>query len=71
MEDFEIRVLSPEGAPSLIVQHPYISANAAIGAACMIAQEKPFEVWTGSRCVYSSHPPASGVPRGTYRRLAG
>jgi hypothetical protein len=65
MDLFEIRVLSTGGLLSLLTQQTFMGANAAIGAAQRIANGKPFEVWNGERCVFTSPDSSAGrtMPR--------
>lgn len=62
MDVFEIRVLSPEGLPSLMMEHRYPDCAAAIAAAALFASGQPFEVWTAGRCVHASYLPQSRRP---------
>ena len=54
METFEIRILSPEGLPLLLAEMQYMSAEAAIAAGRRMAKARHFEVWNGTRCVFTS-----------------
>ena len=52
MESYEIRILRMDGSPGLITQQKYLSANAAITAAKLLARGRRFEVWNEDYCVY-------------------
>lgn len=62
MDTFEIRVLSPEGLPSLMVEHRYADCAAAIAAAKLFAAGLGFEVWNGGRRVHASRPQERSRP---------
>ena len=59
METFEIRILSPAGLPLLLVELPYMSAQAAVAAGRRMAKARNFEVWNDTRCVFTSRAPRS------------
>lgn len=54
METYEIRILRFDGQPSLIAEQKYLSAEAAITAAKLLAAGRRFEVWNDDYCVYVS-----------------
>lgn len=54
MQDYEIRILNFDGTLSLITQSIYLNSLAAIAAGKRLAGNRPFEVWSVERCLYSS-----------------
>ena len=65
METYEIRILRFDGTPSLIAQQKYLSAQAAITAAKLLAAGRRFEVWNDDYCVYdgAARPGADKPPQ--------
>jgi hypothetical protein len=60
METYEIRVMAPDGQPSLVFNQQYLDVRAAVAVGFRISKGKPFVVWSEDRCVFAStEPPAS------------
>jgi hypothetical protein len=53
MHEFELRILSPDGATVLSAIEVYLNADRAIIAAYRLANGRLYEVWCDDRCVYS------------------
>ena len=54
MHEYEIRILKNDGSTGVIMQEVHLSTHAAVNKARRLAGEKPFEVWSDDRCVYST-----------------
>jgi len=54
MHEYEIRILKNDGSTGVIMQEVHLSTNAAVNKARRLAGERPFEVWSDDRCVYST-----------------
>jgi hypothetical protein len=51
MQEYEIRILRDDGAPTIIMAGTHRSDASAIWAARTIARGKQFEVWRGMECI--------------------
>lgn len=51
VREYEIRILSNDGAPSLIIAQAHFSDEAAIQAARRMSLGKQFEVWREMECI--------------------
>lgn len=56
MNDYEIRILKPDGTPSLIILEVHLRDTSAIRSARQMANNNAAEVWRGIECIWrSSH----------------
>lgn len=64
MHEYEIRILKSDGSTGVIMQEVHLSTHAAVNKARRLAGERPFEVWSDDRCVYSTadKPSSPGGP---------
>jgi len=60
MREYEFKICRFDGTVSLTTAATHLNADAAISAAFRLSGGKPFEVWDGQRCVYTS---LTAVPR--------
>ena len=53
MHEFELRILSPDGATVLSAIEGHLNADRATMAVYRLANGRLYEVWRDDRCVYS------------------
>ncbi|MDB6111904.1 MAG: hypothetical protein JWR69_3654 [Pedosphaera sp.] len=58
MQEYQIRILDENDVPYIGSTHKLFSTHAALGSALRMARGKPFEIWSGGRCLYASNPVA-------------
>jgi hypothetical protein len=61
-QQYEIRILRPDGRPSLITATTFWDDRAAISAARKLASGHDFEVWRGMVCVLGTPPTPNFEP---------
>lgn len=59
MQDYEIRILNPDGSTAIIAAEIYLCDTSAIRAAHVMADGLAFEVWRGMDCIYGAASPAA------------
>jgi hypothetical protein len=54
MNEYEVRILNDGGTLALLVAEVQLTDFAAIRSAKKMAHGRKFEVWRGSRCIFSA-----------------
>jgi hypothetical protein len=54
MQEYEMRVLRPDGGPVLITAEFHLNDSAAVRSAQKLANGHRFEVWRGMDCIYGA-----------------